>query len=276
MSLIEIQDAGGSSSVWISGSGKPLVLIHGFPLNHQMWVAQLESLSHHFQVIAPDLPGFGRTEIDSVSADGELRFSMKSMADWIANLLDLLGVSSKVVYCGLSMGGYIGWEFARRHTERLDRLIACNTRAAADTEVVRRGRKLAAREVMQNGVEPVADAMLPKLFSDSVRGEAIRLDHMKQARRDTRHAIETTPSESIAAGQLAMAARQDARQWLSQIDIPALLVAGEYDQITPASEMESDASRMPQAEFVCIPQAAHMAPLEMPEVFNREVVQWLQ
>ena len=169
MSLIQVDVADCKSNVWLAGEGRPVLLIHGFPLDHQMWYGQLEGLGQHFRIIAPDLPGFGRSGVSATTADESLNFTMRSMADWIATLLDALQVADPVVYCGLSMGGYIGWEFARRHSGRLDRLIASNTRAAADSEVVRRGRAVAAREVRHQGVQRVAEAMLPKLFGCAAR-----------------------------------------------------------------------------------------------------------
>ena len=105
----------------------PLLLVHGFPLDHTMWAAQIEAISSRCRVIAPDLRGFGRSP-----PAGE-RTTMEQFADDLAGLLDAIGISEPVVYCGLSMGGYIGWQFWRKHANRLRGLILCDTRATADS-----------------------------------------------------------------------------------------------------------------------------------------------
>src|SRR5687768_2950092 len=83
------------------GSGLPLLLVHGFPLDHTMWKYQIDAFSQHCRVIAPDLRGFGRTSATSGTA------TMEQMADDLKALLDALGVQEQILFCGLSMGGYV-------------------------------------------------------------------------------------------------------------------------------------------------------------------------
>lgn len=234
------------------GSGAAVMLVHGFPLTHQMWDNQIAELSTKNRVICPDLPGFGRSET-SRSVLG-----MDIWADHLADLLNVLEIE-KVVFVGLSMGGYIGWEFARRHRDRLSGLVACNTRAIKDTEQIARGRKMVAASVVVTGAKPVADSMIPKLVGP---------DADKSVSESIRKMILATDPESIAKGHLAMAGREDARQWLSQIDVPTLLIGGDQDQITPADEMESDSEMLPNSRFECISSAGHMTPMEQPTKFN--------
>ncbi|MCA1691211.1 MAG: alpha/beta fold hydrolase, partial [Actinobacteria bacterium] len=113
-----------------AGSGDPpLVLLHAFPLNAAMWEPQVADLSDRWRVIAPDLPGFGKSapfpEDSAVSIDG--------MADVIAGLLDELDVP-EVALGGLSLGGYVAFAFARRHRPRLRALVLADTRAGADSD----------------------------------------------------------------------------------------------------------------------------------------------
>ena len=83
------------------GSGTPVVLVHGFPLDHSMWNAQIDALSEDYRVIVPDLRGFGR----SGASDGTV--TMQQFAGDLASLLDGLEIDQPVVLCGLSMGGYV-------------------------------------------------------------------------------------------------------------------------------------------------------------------------
>src|SRR5262249_54296053 len=101
--------AGERFAVRDEGRGPPVLLVHGFPLDHGMWDAQVAALAPRQRVLAPDLRGFGR----SVVTDGSV--PMARMADDLAALLDALDVREPVVYVGFSMGGYVGWPFVERH-----------------------------------------------------------------------------------------------------------------------------------------------------------------
>ena len=116
------------------GIGPPILLVHGFPLDHSMWSAQIDALAGRYRVIAPDLRGFGESSLGD--ADPEVGVSMERYADDLAELLDVLAVADPVVLVGFSMGGYIAWQFVRKHAVRLRALIQCDTRAAASRSVL--------------------------------------------------------------------------------------------------------------------------------------------
>src|SRR4029079_12092951 len=107
--------------------GYPLLLVHGFPLDHTMWRPQIDYFVDHCRVIAPDLRGFGGTDVTPGAV------TMEQMADDLNALLDVLEVREKVIFCGLSMGGYIGWQFWRKYSDRVAAMILCDTRSIADT-----------------------------------------------------------------------------------------------------------------------------------------------
>ena len=115
------------------GAGSPLLLMHGFPLDHSMWADLRLDGDAVFRLIAPDLRGFGNSP-----ARGETT-SMELFADDLAGLLDSLEIDEPSVVCGLSMGGYVALQFWRKHRRRLRALIFCDTRAAADSPRCRRG-----------------------------------------------------------------------------------------------------------------------------------------
>lgn len=252
------------------GQGQPLLLVHGFPLSHAMWRNQIEFFSKDYRVLCPDLPGFGVGH--SVFDLESNPMTMAGLADWLVEFLDAVQCAEPVHFCGLSMGGYIGWQFWDRHRTRLRSLIACNTRAANDSEIVRRGRLVAAQKVMTDGAGPVADGMIEKLFYGSDESNTLDVDYIAS----THAVILATDPKSIAAGQLAMSRRQDARDWLSQIDLPTLFVAGEHDQITPAEEMKANSHLVTGSQYVVIENASHMTPLEQPRLFNRLLADFLR
>ncbi len=245
------------------GQGMPLLLVHGFPLDHTMWQAQIEALSNDYRVIAPDLRGFGASEVTAGTV------TMERLADDLAELLDGLEITQPVAFCGLSMGGYVAWQFWLRHRTRLGRLILCDTRAAADTEEAARTRLDSADRVLAEGPGFLADAMIEKLFAPACRHQ--RPDLIAAAQVTMRN---TSPI-AISATLRGMAARPDCTGWLPRIDVPTLAICGRYDAISTVDEMRGIASRIPGAVFTEIHDAGHMAPLERPEPVNRAIRDFL-
>jgi len=243
-------------SVQQLGTGPPLLLVHGFPLDHTMWTGQAAELAQAWRVIAPDLRGFGRSQVVPGTA------TMSQLADDLARLLDTLQITGPVTYCGLSMGGYIAWQFWRRHRERLARLVLCDTRAVADTPEVARGRQLVADQVLAEGARVAADAMLGRLFSDHTRQQQPQLVDQ------TRQVILATDPQGIAAAQRGMAQRPDVTTWLPEIAVPTLVVCGAHDAISGPAEMQAIARAIPGARYAELPDAGHMAPLESAAGFN--------
>src|SRR5438046_2535852 len=117
-----------------SGSGRPLLLVHGYPLSRKMWDQQLENLPDAARVIAPDLRGHGESDMPAET------YTVDRLADDLAALLDELGLAEPVVVGGLSMGGYVALAFYRRHPARVAGLILAATRAGADSEAGKANR----------------------------------------------------------------------------------------------------------------------------------------
>jgi pimeloyl-ACP methyl ester carboxylesterase len=245
------------------GSGLPLVLVHGFPLDHSMWKYQVAALAQHCRVIAPDLRGFGATTATPGTATMEL------MADDLAALLDELGVQEPILFCGLSMGGYIGWQFARKYESRLKALVACDTRAIADSAEQAASRHALAERVLGEGPAPVAEAMLPKLFAGDTQ------ERRPDLVRETKKVILGNQPQGIAAALRGLAERPDVTEMLPQIEVPTLVIVGEHDVISTPEEMQGIAEAIPNAAWVVVPQAGHLSPLENPDVFNEALAQYI-
>jgi len=248
----------------LRGSGPPLLLVHGFPLDHSMWRGQLEALSATHRVIAPDLRGFGASSVTAGTV------TMAQFADDLAGLLDELSIAQPVVFCGLSMGGYVAWQFALRHRAKLAKLILCDTRAIADTPEAAAGRSKTAEKVLAEGATVVAEAMLPKLFAPPT---AERNPAIIAATKEVM--LKTSPS-GIAAALRGMAERPDVSGRLADFDVPALVLCGQHDAISPPAEMRGFASQMPNARYVEIADAGHMAPLEQPAAVHVALTEFLR
>jgi len=195
MPLIEVHNV--RFNVIDSGRGVPLVLVHGYPLDHSMWQGQIEELSDTCRVIAPDLRGFGASDVTSGTV------TMEQMADDVAGILEALSIQQPSILCGLSMGGYVAWQFAFRHRQRLARLILCDTRAIADSPEAAAGRLKTAERVLGEGSNIAAEALLPKLFAPGTYNQ------QPQIVEATRQVILRTKPEGIAAALRGMAQRPD-------------------------------------------------------------------
>ena len=246
------------------GSGPPLLLVHGFPLDHSMWRHQLDAFGSQFRVIAPDLRGFGQSD---ATPPGTV--TMAQLADDLAALLEALDITQPVTFCALSMGGYVAFQFVRRHAKRLAGLILCDTRAVADAPEAAQNRRALVQRVLAEGSAVAADAMLPKLFApQTARQQPGIVD-------ETRQVMLRTNPVGVAAALEAMAVRDDSTGLLPSIQVPTLLVCGEHDGISTPDEMRGMAQAIPGARFELVPAAGHMAPLEAPAEVNRAIAQFL-
>jgi len=172
--------------------------------------------------------------------------------------LDTLEVSEPVVYCGLSMGGYIAWQFWRRHAPRLKAMILCDTRAAADTPEAAANRQTLADRVLREGPSAVVETMMPRLLS------APTVQHRPEVAQALQAIMMGNDPEGIAAASRGMAQRPDMTPHLGQIRCPVLLVVGALDVISPPDEMRSIAAAIPGARLVEIADSGHMSPMEKP------------
>ena len=247
---------GARLEVFDEGAGLPLLFVHGFPLDHTMWQAQIEHFTPRFRVIAPDLRGCGGSDVTTGTV------SMERFADDLSAILDQLQITEPVVYCGLSMGGYIAWQFWRKYPEKLRALVLCDTKAAADTPEGVTSRMKMLEHVLRAGTSYLAEAMLPRLFAPE------SFERRPEAVAAVRERILAAPPEGVAATLRGLAAREDFQSRLSQVRLPALVVCGEHDAISPPDEMRQVAAALPEAQFELIPGAGHLAPLENPEAVN--------
>lgn len=258
----------GNAACTVNGSGRPLLLIHGFPFDHTMWQNQIEPLAEHCQVIAPDLRGYGGSSL--AQKDAEQGVLMSTYAEDLIAVLDQVGVNEPVILCGFSMGGYILWQLAKRFPERVKALVPCDTRAAADTDDARAGREKMASTVAETGTEPVVEAMLPKLVAKHT------LDARPELVEQVSSMIRGARPAAIAAAQRGMAQRPDMTDALAEFDWPALLIGGAEDAISPPAEMRGIADVLPQGRFVEIAGAGHMSPLENAPAFNEALLAFVR
>ncbi len=244
------------------GRGTPIVFLHAFPLNRTMWEPQVRALSGQFRVITVDLRGHGES-------DAQLwNFPLSLYADDVHGLLDHLKIA-RAVLVGLSMGGYVLFAFYRQYPQQAQALILADTRAQADTEEGREGRRIMAQAALAQGHAPVTDTMLPKLLSQESR------DGRPELVARVTGMITSTPISGIIVDCMAMADRPDFVPLLTEIACPTLVVVGDKDQATPPADARTIAEGIKGAKLETIAGAAHLSNLEQPEAFNRAVADFV-
>ena len=253
---------GGAIEYDAQGEGRTLLLLHAFPLGMFMWEAQCEALSPRCRVVRFDARGFGGSD----PADGPL--TMERIAEDAVALLDLLGVDRAVVG-GCSMGGYAALALARRHPHRLCGLVLQDTKATADTEEAKAGRRSLAAQVLGTGAVAAAEAFLPKLVGETTQRERPELV------QELRERILATPAPAIASALHGLAAREDSRPTLPAIRVPTLVLVGEEDVITPPAEAEAMARAIRRARLERVPRAGHLSNLENPAAVNAALAAFL-
>lgn len=242
------------------GQADSLLLVHGFPLDHRLWSAQLAGLSSGIDVIAPDLPGCGRSEVPRGP------YTMEQQADSLVALLDTLRLD-RVIVGGLSMGGYIAFAFWRRHAQRVRALILADTRAEPDSPVAQTRRDEAVARIQEQGGEPYARSMLPNLL------DSHNLETPVAARASA--IMGSQPAQGMIGALQGMRDRADSRPTLATIDVPTLVLVGESDSITPSDTAREMTSAIPGASLAIVPRAGHLSPLENPRAFNAAVRSFL-
>ncbi len=247
-----------------TGTGLPLVLIHGFPLCRKMWHPQMRKLpAEGCRLIAPDLRGFGESD----APDGP--YSMELFADDVVALLDHLGIDRAVVG-GMSMGGYVLLNLCERYPERLAGACFITTRAGADDEAGRARRLQLARDVMKFGPQTVADAFDTLLFAEQSLSERPKLV------AEVYGWMTTNDSRGLAGGLLAMRERKDYTAFLPSIRIPALAIGAAGDKAAPPEKAREIAAAIPGCRLCIVPDAGHLANLEHPAAFNRCLLAFLR
>ena len=225
------------------GKGTPLVLLHGFPLDHHLWDAVLPLLEDTFDLILPDLRGFGESStVDSF-------YAMEDYASDIAGLLDGLGIR-KAAIAGHSMGGYVALAFARLFPERVRGLALVSSQVLADASERKEGRYKSAAEVAEHGIGSVVEAMTPKFTSD------------KKLQAFARQSMERQQPAAYIGALKAMAERVDSTSLLASFLFPVVLIHGDADALIPVDRAREVKAALPQAHLVEISGAGHMPMME--------------
>jgi len=234
-----------------------LVLSNSLGTSFTMWDPQLPAFTSRFRLVRYDTRGHGQ----SSATPGA--YTVELLANDVLHLLDALHLD-RVHFCGLSMGGQIGQWLGIHAPQRLNRLVLCNT-----------GAKIGAAEawnaridsVLARGMKDVSAAVISRWFTPA----------FSSAHQDvvssTLKMLESTNPKGYAAGCAAVR-DFDARQELSSIALPTLVIAGNQDPATPPADGQFLANCIPGARFTEL-SAAHLSNIEAADRFTTEVMEFL-
>ena len=245
-----------------AGVGRPMLLLHAFPLNADMWRPQLERPPAGWRLIAPDFRGFGETSIDGDDV------GMDDYAGDILMLMDDLALERPVVG-GLSFGGYVTFALFRRAPERIGGMVLADTRSTADTEDGLLARRTLLEAVRREGLAGVPDRQIPKVLGATTRHE--RPEVVAAVRR----LIEGNGAPAIEAAIVALMRRPDSTADLNRINVPTLIIVGEEDEITPIADAQAMHRAIDGSSLVVLPRAGHLSNLEAPEAFSTTISEWV-
>lgn len=241
--------------------GPVVLLVHGFPFDRRMWRFQANALaSAGLRVIVPDLAGFGASE-------GASPTTMDGHAQDLLTLLDRLRVP-KATVCGFSMGGYVALAFAALAPSRLEGLVLVDTRAGPDSAEGRAKRDAVIADVQAHGSRGLVAKQVESQLTEATRRSQRLLVE------EVRGLMLRQPKAAVLAALQAMRDRPDRLPLLRELKVPALVLVGSKDKVTPPEAAKEMAGALLNAELQVIEGAAHLTPMERPREVNQALIDW--
>jgi pimeloyl-ACP methyl ester carboxylesterase len=244
------------------GEGIAVVLTHGTLMDHTMFAPQIEALEDRYRVIAYNHRG--RTNRWAQTYD------LGDLASDCRHVLDERGIE-KCVLGGMSMGGFMAFEFARMWPERLQGLILIDTKAAPFDP----GQQ---ENVLRDYGNADVDGLLPHGVAEVAAARCFGATTIERNKKLVAHWVarwRKLPARSVYNEVRSWLGKADNRRELADIDVPTLILHGEEDSIFPMTVAEEIEAGIPGARLVAIPRAGHTANLEQPKVSNEAILDFL-
>lgn len=253
-------------------SGAPvLVLVHGFSASAEDWDPWVALLSPTYRVITLDLPGHGLTR-----APDNFQGGPDVYADLVAALADRLGLK-RFVIAGNSMGGGVAWDFALRHSERLDGLVLVDAAGWSHASAQKGGPIIF--KILQNPIgrfvmrdidtKPLIGQGLKSAFLDPKLVTPAVIDRYGDFARAPGH-------RDILLGLQSSPRREATQALLAQIKIPTLVMHGEQDHLIPVADGRAFAQAIPGATLITYPGVGHVPMEQIPQRSAADLKAWLR
>ncbi len=243
-------DDGADIAYRIRKGRDPLVLLHGLGCDASMWDGVVAALPSDVALVVPELRGHGASTL------GWRAPSIDQWAGDVVRLLELNAIDSPAI-AGLSMGGYTAFGIAAAHPGLARAFAFVSTSAAADDEAGRLKRAVGIATIRREGWRRFAAAMMPNLLNPAGPQFPAHSKHLVAM-------FEHAGDAGLAAALMALAARPDRRELLATIDVPALVIVGSLDLLTPPDRAKEIAAGLPDARVHVLEKIAHMSAMEAP------------
>lgn len=245
----------------IAGDGTPLVLIHGYPLSNNLFNQQQKELSKSFKVITLDLRGFGRSTTPNDQG------SIETYARDVLALLDMLGIE-KAIIGGHSMGGFTTLELYKQAPDRFLGMLLIDTAAIAAAPFEQGLWNGYAEQVRTLGVSSIVASIVPEMLTGRERKKNPALATYLGGE------IEKASANGAVGGAIALATRSDYVALLPSIVVPALIIVGIEDTLTPVPLSEQLKMGIPNSTLAVIRGGSHAVIIEDADRANRAIRQW--
>jgi len=227
------------------GSGPTVILIHGFPMNQQVWNDFAEKLSDKLKVITLDLPGFGKSP--RLPGDFSIDDVARTVLAWIRERK-----YDHPVIIGHSLGGYVTLGLAEKDSEALAGMCLFHSTALADSAEKIQSRNKVLEFIEKQGVQAFTSNFIAQLYADPQHSSIPKVKEI---------AVQSS-AETVVGYTKAMRDRKDRTDVLRTFPRPVLFLAGEKDQGIPPDTIEQQAALSKLAEAVILPEVAHMGMFE--------------
>lgn len=241
----------------------PVVFIHGFPFNMDMWNEQVDELRNEYRTIVYDVRGHGESGL----SDGQ--YNIELFVEDLMSLIDYLKLE-KIILCGLSLGGYIALRAIEKYPNRFKGIVLCNTQCQDDSNEVKIKRFATIKKLKTAGMYGFEDDFVKSVFSEK------SLVEKKEAVKMIRSCIESNTVTGICGTLLALASRTNSCGVLPKINVPALIIGGDQDRIISPSQLQIMHNNINDSEMHVIRDTAHLTNLENPMAFNIILKKFLQ
>ena len=241
----------------MQGAGKPVILVHGFGEESNIWDNQIEALKKDYLVIIPELPGIGKSEMlgDECGIEDYAEV-VKALAD-----KEIIGNGFKdFTIIGHSMGGYISLAFAKKYPEFLNALGLFHSSAFADSVEKIEVRKKNIQFIQKHGSIPFQKNSIPNLFSENTKENLPELVE-KIVRR-----YENISPETLVQFTNAMIKREDTTSVLKSFPKPILFLIGIHDAAVPLDASLNQCYLPAVAQVNFLQKSGHLGMWEQPDL----------
>lgn len=244
--------------------GIPLIFIHGFPFDRTSWLPQYDHFKKYCRVIIYDIRGFGSSLTDS-----DTQFSMEVFAKDLLAFMKALQID-KAIVCGLSMGGYILMNALKLEPERFAAVVLCDTQCNADSEEAREKRYKTIEQIREKGIGDFADSFIKNVFHEH------SFETKQSEVKAIREVIMNTTQQTLISTIKALAKRPDTSDVLSSVKVPALIICGAQDKITPPEKSQAMHDLLKNSVYKVIDDAGHLSNIDQPEAFNKYLGEFIK